>query len=137
MKARQKTSLVLLLGKKDGVDVGEDTTLGDGDSAAQSLQLFVVADGELDVSGVDSGLLVVPGGVASQLDHLGGEVLEHGGQVDWSASADSISPVAVAKHSVHSADGERQSSAGGAALFASLGLLVERFSSGHVLHFQR
>ena len=116
--------------------MGEDTTLSDGDSAAESLQLFVVSDGELDVSGVDSALLVVPGGVASQLDHLGGEVLEDGGQVDWSTGADSISPVAVAKHSVHSADGERKSSAGGAALLASLGLLVEGFSSGHVLHFQ-
>jgi hypothetical protein len=33
--------------------------------------------------GNDPGLLVVSGGVAGKLEDLGGQVLHHGGQVDW------------------------------------------------------
>jgi hypothetical protein len=43
------------------LDVGEDTSLGDGYSGQQLVQLLVVTDGELEMSGDDSGLLVVSG----------------------------------------------------------------------------
>ena len=122
-------SLVLLHRKENGVDVGEDTTLGDGHSVAEFHELFVVLDGELKMSGVDSTLLVFLGGVASELDDLGGEVLEDSGQVDGSTGADAVSPVALAEHSVHSADGEGESSSGRAGLFG--GSAAFRFSSGH------
>ena len=56
------------------MDVGEDTSLRDGDSAEELVQLLVVADGELDVSRDDPAPLVVLGGVAGQLEELGGEV---------------------------------------------------------------
>ena len=46
-----------LFGKKDGVDVGKDATLRDGDAAQQLVQLLVVANGELDVAWDDAGLL--------------------------------------------------------------------------------
>jgi len=36
----------------------------------------------------DAGLLVVAGGVAGELEDLGAEVLEHGGQVDRRAGSD-------------------------------------------------
>ena len=36
------------------------------------VELLVVADGQLEVPRDDAGLLVVPGGVSSQLEHLGG-----------------------------------------------------------------
>jgi len=39
-----------LLGQKDGLDVGQDTTLGDRDAVQQLVQLFVVADGQLQVT---------------------------------------------------------------------------------------
>ena len=55
------------LGDQHGVDVGEDTALGDGHAAEQLVQLLVVADGQLDVAGDDARLLVVAGGVAGQL----------------------------------------------------------------------
>ena len=71
-----------LLGEKDGVDVGEDTTGGDGDSAEELVELLVVLDGKGDVAGDDAGLLVVAGGVAGELEDLGAEVLEDGGEVD-------------------------------------------------------
>ncbi|PNH08783.1 hypothetical protein TSOC_004632 [Tetrabaena socialis] len=43
-------------------------------------ELLVVADGKLDVARHDAVLLVVAGSVAGQLQHLGSQVLEHGGQ---------------------------------------------------------
>ena len=52
--------LVRLLGQEDSLDVGEDSTLGDGDSGKQLVQLLVVPDGELEMTGDDPGLLVVP-----------------------------------------------------------------------------
>ena len=38
----------LLLGQENGVDVGQDTSLGDGHASEELVELFVVADGELD-----------------------------------------------------------------------------------------
>ena len=94
------------------MDAGEDTTLRDGDSSEDLRELLVVSDGELDVSGVDAGLLVVSGGVASELADFGGEILKDGGQVDGSAGSDSVSPVAIAEHSVDPADRELKTSFG-------------------------
>ena len=59
-----------LLGEKDGLDVGEYTTLGDGDTAEEFVQLFVVTDSQLQVTWDDSCLLVVTGCVACQLEDL-------------------------------------------------------------------
>ena len=50
-----------LLGQEDGLDVGQDAALGDGDAGQQLVQLLVVADGELDVARDDALLLVVRG----------------------------------------------------------------------------
>jgi hypothetical protein len=66
------------------VNVGENTTLGDGDVSEQLVQLLVVADGELKVTGDDTGLLVVTSGVASQLEDFGSQVLKNGSEVDGS-----------------------------------------------------
>ena len=38
-----------LLGQEDGLDVGQNSALGDGDSGQQFVQLFVVADSELEI----------------------------------------------------------------------------------------
>ena len=51
-----------LLGEEDGLDVRQDTSLGDGDPGEQLVQLLVVPNGELRVAGDDPSLLVVPGG---------------------------------------------------------------------------
>jgi len=66
------------------VNVGEDTALGDGDVTEKLVQLFIVADGELEVTRDDTGLLVVTSGVASQLEDFGSQVLEDSGEVDGS-----------------------------------------------------
>ena len=57
------------------MDVGKDTTLSDGDSRKKLVQLLVIADGKLQMSWDDSGLLVVTGRVACKLEELSSEVL--------------------------------------------------------------
>lgn len=95
------------------VNVGQDTTLGDGDVTQELVQLLIVPDGELQVTGDDTCLLVVTGGVASQLKNLSSEVLKDGSEVDGGTGTDTLSVVALAEETVDTADGERQTSLGG------------------------
>lgn len=67
------------------MDVWQNTTLSNGDGAEQLVQLLIVADGKLEMTGNDTGLLVVASGVASQLEDFGSEVLKDRSQVDGSA----------------------------------------------------
>ena len=97
------------------VDVGQNTTLGDGDVAEKLVQLLIVADGELEVTGDDTGLLVVASGVASKLEDFGSQVLKDGSEVDGSAGTDTLSVVALAEETVDTANGECETSLGRAA----------------------
>ena len=114
--------LVRLLGQEDSLDVGQDSTLGDGDSGKQLVQLLVVPDGELEMTGDDPGLLVVTGSVASQLEDLSSEVLHDSCEVDRGASADTLSIVALAEETVDTSHGELEASPVGAGLCLSLDL---------------
>ena len=55
-------------------DVREDAARRDRDAAEQLVELFVVADRELDVARYDARLLVVARRVAGELEDLGAEV---------------------------------------------------------------
>lgn len=103
-------------GKRTLVNVGQNTALGDGDVTEQLVQLLIVADGELKVARNDAGLLVVTGGVASQLENLSCEVLEDSSKVDRSTSTDTLGVVALAEQTVDTTNGERQTSFGRAAI---------------------
>ena len=138
-----------LLGQKDGLDVGQNTSLGDGDSAQELVQLLVVADGQLQVAGVDSRLLVVAGSVAGQLEHFSGEVFENSGQVDLKSDksqsdqeiervqeetnrcsgSDALSVVALAEHAVQTTDWELESGSRGARLGLATGLGLSTLST--------
>ena len=109
-----------LLGQKHGLDVGEHTTLGNGDAGQKLVQLLVVADGKLKMTGDDSGLLVVTGSVSSQLEDFSGEVLEHGGQVHWGTGSHTLGVVSFAEKSVDTSNRELKSSSAGARLGLSL-----------------
>jgi hypothetical protein len=128
--AKRRDLLLLwgLLGEKSGVDVGEDATLGDGDLSNKLGELFIVSDGELEMSWSDSRLFVVSGGVASELDDFGGQVLEDGGHVDGSAGANSVGPVASSKHSVDASDGELESGPAGSRLLGGVLNVLLSFS---------
>lgn len=106
------------------MDVGQHTTLGDGDVSQKLVQLLIVADGELQVTRNDTGLLVVAGSVASQLENLGSEVLENGSQVDGGTGTDTLGVVALAKQTVDTTDRESQTGLGGTTGNALLGDLL-------------
>ena len=113
-------ALAGLLGEKDGVDVGEDTTLSDGHVAEELVELFVVSDSELQVSGHDSLLAVVSGSVAGQLEDLSAQVLEHSGQVHGGATSDSVGESAKSQVSAASTNGEGETSSGTSGLGLAL-----------------
>ena len=66
------------------VNVGKDTTLCDSDMAKEFVQLFIVADGKLQMTGNDTGLLVVARCVTSQLEDFSSQVFKNGGEIDGS-----------------------------------------------------
>ena len=103
--------LGLLLGEQHLVDVGEDTTRGDGDAAEQLVQLLVVADGQLQVAGDDAATLVVTGGIASELQDLGAQVLEHSREVHGCAATEAGSHVLLAHEAGHTTDRELEAGA--------------------------
>ena len=113
--------LVVLLGEKDSLDVGQDTSLSDGDTRQEFVQFFVVSDGELKMSWDDSCLLVVTGSVTSQLQDFSGQVFENSSQVDWSSGADSVSVVSLAKETVDTSNRELKSSSERSGLGLGLG----------------
>ena len=94
------------------MDVGEDTTLGDGHARQELAELLVVADGQLNVAGDDTGLLVVAGSVSCQLKDLGGQVLKHSGQVHWGTGTDSLGVTALLQVASDTAHWELQTSLG-------------------------
>src|SRR5215470_1395301 len=111
-----------LLGQKHGLDVGQNSTLSDRHPGQQLVQLLVVADGQLQVTRDDARLLVVACRVAGKLEHLSGQVLHHGSQVDRRSGTDSLRVVALAQQTVYTTDGELQTSTARSALCLSLHL---------------
>jgi hypothetical protein len=67
------------------MNVGQNTTLRDCDMSEKLVQFLIIADGELKMSGDDTGLLVVTGSVSGQLEDFSREILEHGCEVYGSA----------------------------------------------------
>ena len=80
-----------LLRQKDCLDVGQDTTLGNGHAGQQLVQFLVVADGQLKMSRHNASLLVVACSVAREFQHLGSKVLHDRCQVYRGTSADTLS----------------------------------------------
>merc|ERR1719376_1403955 len=76
------TSALTLLGQKDSLDVGQHTTLGNGHASHQLVQLLIIPDGQLQMSGDDAGFLVVPCSVTSKLEDLSCQVLHDSCHVD-------------------------------------------------------
>jgi len=115
------------------VNVGEDTTLGDGDVTKELVQLLVVADGKLEVTRDDTGLAVVAGSVASQLEDFGSEVLKDGSEVNWGTSTDTLSVVALPEETVDTTDWEGETGLGRTGLrgLARRGLATSGLSSSH------
>ena len=65
-----------LRGQELGCDVRDNTTLGDDDVAEELVEFLIVTDGELQVSGHDTLLLVITSGITCELENLSREVFE-------------------------------------------------------------
>ena len=112
--------LFSLLGQKNGLDVGKNTTLGNGDTREELVQFLVVADGKLQVTGDDTGLLVVTSSITGQFKNLSSEVFHDGSQVNGSTSSYTLGIVALAQKTVDTSNGELESSPAAAGLALSL-----------------
>ena len=110
-----ETSLGLpggFLGQQHRVDVGQNPSLGDGDSSQKHVELLILPDGELEVTGDDPHLLVVPGSVPSQLEDLGSEVLHDSSQVDGSSTSNTLGELSFLQMAVNPSNWELKSSPG-------------------------
>ena len=110
------TDFLGLLGQKNGLDVRQNTTLSDGDTGQQFVQLLVVADGQLEMTWNDACLLVVASGVAGQLEHFSRQVFHDCGQVDRGSGTDSLGVVTLAQQTVDSTDWELETGTARSAL---------------------
>lgn len=119
-RVRHLVLLGLLLGSggiaaSDGGSIlGNNTTLGNGDVAEELVKFLVVAEGNLDVTGGDAGLLAVAGGVASEFEDFGDEVLKDGGEVDGGSGTNTVDVGNLAHGVGDTGDGEHQTGAVGA-----------------------
>ena len=123
-------SLLGLLGEENSLDVGEDTTLGDGDSGEKLVQFLIIADGELQVTGDDTGLLVVASGVTGQFEDLSGQVLHYRSQVNGGTSSNTFSVVTFSEQTVDSTYRELKTGTAGSGLCLPLNF-ASFTSSGH------
>ena len=124
-----------LLGQEDRMDVGKNSTLGDGDSTQKLVELFIVPDGQLKVTRNDPGFLVVPGSVPSKLKDLGSEILHDGSEVDRSTTSNPSAVVSLAEKTVDPSNRELQASPGRPRLGLGtdlLGLVLHGGVGGHV-----
>lgn len=94
------------------VDVRDDTSAGDG-GLDEGVQLFVTADGELQVARRDTLHLEVLARVSGQLQHLGRQVLEDRGRVDGRCGTHALVGVHPRlEESVDTSDGELKTGLG-------------------------
>ena len=92
------------------MNVWQDTTLRDCNVSQKLVQLLIIADGELEMTRDDTGLLVVTGGVTSEFEDFSSEVFEHGCKVNWGTSTDTLGVVALSQETVDTADRECETS---------------------------
>jgi len=120
-----------LLWKKDSVNVGKDTSRGNGDSSEKLVQLFIVLDGEGNVTRHNTALLVITGGVSGQLKNLGAEVFKDCSKVDGGTGSHSGGILALTQVTSDTTDWELKTSLGrsGGGLLLSTASLSFSFSS--------
>ncbi|TRY78828.1 hypothetical protein TCAL_12416, partial [Tigriopus californicus] len=126
--AKRKT--VTAMDVENGLNVGEHTSLSNGHTRQELVQLFVVADGQLQMTGDNAGLLVVTGSIASQFEDLSRQIFHHSGQVNGGTGSHSLGVVSLAKQSMDTADRELKSGTVGSALCLSFHF-ASFASSGH------
>lgn len=64
------------------MNVRKNTALGDSYVPQKLVEFLVVSNGELEMTGDDTGLLVITCCVSSQLKDFSSKVFENGGEID-------------------------------------------------------
>ena len=99
------------LGPEEVADVaGSDATVGNHGRAHQLVELLVIADGELQVSGRDGLLLVLIGALSRQIKDLHREVLQGCGHEDTTSDADLLGVASFPEHSAAATNWEDETS---------------------------
>ena len=98
--------LLSLLRQKYGLDVGKNTSLCDGDPGEQFVQLLIITDSQLKVTGNDSCLFVVTRSVACQLEDFSAQIFEHSSQIHRSTSANTFRVIAFAEKTMDTTNWE-------------------------------
>ena len=94
------------------MNVGQDTSRRNRDSSQELVKLLIILYGKSNVTRYDTGLLVVTGGIASELEDLSTEVLENGGEVHRGTGTHAGSVLALTKVTSDTTDGKLQTSLG-------------------------
>ena len=91
------------------MDEWDDTSVGDAGVSEELVEFIILSDGVEQVSGNDSGLGRLFGGVSGELQELSGQVFEDGSHIDWGSGADSFGVLVLPEESGNSSDGEGES----------------------------
>jgi hypothetical protein len=102
-----------LFGKQDGVNVGQDTSRGNGNTSQKSVQFLIVLDGQGNVTGDDTRFLVVTGGISGQFQNFGAQIFQDGSQVHGGSGSHAGGVLALTQVTSDTSDGELQTSLGG------------------------
>jgi len=101
-----------LLGKKDSMNVGQDTSRGNSDSSKKLVQLFVILDSKSDVTGHNTALLVVTGSIASKFQDFSAQVLQDSSKVDRCSCSHTGSVLSLTQITSNTTNWELQTSLG-------------------------
>ena len=115
----------LLLGEEEFIEIWCDTTGGDGDLTDEFVQLLIVLDGELDVTGHDTGLLVFASAIAGQFEQLSYEILNDRRSEDGRTDTEARGVTSLAQKFRDTSDGERKTSFGRGAFAGLLDFLSD------------
>jgi len=118
-------ALLLLALDEELVQVGSDTTSGDGDLTNELVQLLIILDSELDVAGDNTGLLVFAGAISRQLEKFGHQIFDDRRGEDGRADTETRGVTALAQKLGDTGDGEGQTGLGRSAFAGLLDLLAD------------
>ena len=114
-----------LLGQQNSVDVGQHTSWCNRYSSQQTVQFLIILYGKSNVTGNNTGLLVVTSCVSSKFQNFGAKVFKNGSKVYRRSSSHTRCVLALTQVTTDTTNGELQSCLGrcsGGLLFSTASL---------------
>ncbi|KII60907.1 hypothetical protein RF11_13522 [Thelohanellus kitauei] len=100
------SSVIELPWEESRLDVGQNTTLGNSNTIEKFVQLFVIADCQLNVSGNNTGLLVITGSISSQFKDFSRQIFKNGSHINGGSSTNTFGESTSSEHSMHTTNRE-------------------------------